>query len=37
PAWFDDYNNTHPHKALNMRSPREFRQAQASKNACPVL
>ncbi|KEZ75737.1 TRm1b transposase [Salinisphaera hydrothermalis C41B8] len=37
PGWFDDYNNTHPHKALKMRSPREFRQAQASENACPVL
>lgn len=37
PAWFDDYNNTHPQKALKMRSPREFRQAQASENACLVL
>ena len=22
--WFEDYNEVHPHKGLNMRSPREF-------------
>lgn len=30
PAWFDDYNNNHPHKALKMMSPQQFRCAQAS-------
>jgi len=30
PAWFDNYNNTHPRKALKTRSPREFREAQAN-------
>jgi putative transposase len=24
PHWFDDYNEVHPHKGLNMLSPREF-------------
>jgi transposase InsO family protein len=24
PHWFDDYNEIHPHKGLNMLSPREF-------------
>ena len=23
-AWFEDYNESHPHKALRMKSPREF-------------
>jgi hypothetical protein len=22
--WFEDYNDNHPHKALRMKSPREF-------------
>jgi len=26
-AWFDDYNQHHPHKGLRMRSPRQFLQA----------
>lgn len=26
PAWFDDYNNHHPHKGLKMLSPRQFRR-----------
>jgi len=26
PRWFEDYNNSHPHKALKMRSPREYRE-----------
>jgi len=30
PTWFDDYNNIHPHKALRMQSPREYRSAQAT-------
>lgn len=27
PGWFEDYNETHPHKGLNMLSPRQFRKA----------
>lgn len=27
PAWIEDYNEHHPHKALKMQSPREFRRA----------
>lgn len=30
PGWFEDYNENHPHKSLNMRSPREFRKEQLS-------
>ena len=34
-AWFEDYNESHPHKALRMKSPREFiRSFQPA--ACPV-
>ena len=33
PAWFDDYNKLHPHKALGMRSPAEFRATRELKNA----
>ena len=29
PAWIEDYNEHHPHKALKMQSPREFRRATA--------
>lgn len=29
-AWFDDYNDHHPHSGLKMRSPREFIQAQTA-------
>ncbi|HEU5380279.1 MAG TPA: integrase core domain-containing protein [Ktedonobacteraceae bacterium] len=25
--WFEHYNENHPHKALKMRSPREYRRA----------
>lgn len=28
PRWFEDYNRNHPHRALAMQSPREFRAAQ---------
>lgn len=31
PAWFEDYNSVHPHKGLKMKSPREFRESQTSK------
>jgi putative transposase len=29
PGWVEDYNESHPHSALRMRSPREFIRAQA--------
>ena len=35
-AWFEDYNNSHPHRALKMLSPREFIQANSLLAACPV-
>jgi len=37
PEWFDDYNENHPHKALKMKSPREFRRLSLKLEACPVL
>ncbi len=36
PNWFDDYNNSHPHKALRMRSPREYRECLNKLEGCPV-
>lgn len=30
--WMEDYNNLHPHKGLNMKSPREYRDAILSVN-----
>jgi hypothetical protein len=34
-AWFEDYSESHPHKALQIKSPREFiRNYQPA--ACPV-
>lgn len=30
PAWFDDYNEVHPHRGLNMKSPREYRSLHAT-------
>jgi hypothetical protein len=27
PTWFEDYNEVHPHQALRMKSPREYRRA----------
>ena len=36
-AWFEDYNNIHPHSGLRIRSPREFMASQLSNQAmCPV-
>jgi putative transposase len=35
PARFEDYNESHPHKALQMKSPREFMRGLRSA-ACPV-
>jgi len=36
PEWFDDYNENHPHKALKMMSPREFRKLSFKLEVCPV-
>lgn len=30
--WIEDYNNLHPHKRLNMKSPREYRDAMLAFN-----
>lgn len=35
--WFNHYNERHPHKALKYRSPRQFRRANLTHAACPVL
>jgi transposase InsO family protein len=37
PRWFEDYSDNHPHKALRMKSPREFIRSfhQPAAN-CPV-
>jgi transposase InsO family protein len=29
PAWFEDYNEVHPHSGLKFRSPREFLRLSA--------
>jgi transposase InsO family protein len=34
-CWFEDYNEMHPHRALGMRSPRQFVRAHQPA-ACPV-
>ena len=34
-SWFDDHNEMHPHRALGMRSPRQFIRAQHPA-ACPL-
>ena len=34
-AWFEDYNEMHPHKGLRMLSPREFIRFSATAG-CPV-
>ena len=36
PQWFEDYNEIHPHKALRMKSPREFIRSLQQPAACPV-
>jgi transposase InsO family protein len=36
PTWFEDYNTSHPHKALKMRSPREYREFLNKLEQCPV-
>ena len=30
PGWMEDYNEHHPHRALRMKSPREYRRLQAT-------
>jgi putative transposase len=35
-AWFEDYNEVHPHKALQLKSPREFIRSHLQPAACPV-
>ena len=35
PAWFEDYNESHPHKGPPMKSPREFIRSYQPA-ACPV-
>jgi len=36
PKWFEDYNEHHPHKALKMKSPREYRRYAAKLDECPA-
>src|ERR1700747_3897795 len=36
PAWFEDYNEVHPHSGLKFLSPREFLRLSASRNQLPV-
>ena len=35
PKWFEDYNEQAPHKALKMKTPREFRRLAAKLETCP--
>jgi transposase InsO family protein len=35
-VWLDDYNESHPHRGLRMRSPREFIRSQSQPAPCPV-
>ena len=34
--WFEDYNENHPHKGLQLKSPREFIRSHQQPAACPV-
>jgi transposase InsO family protein len=36
PSWFEDYNESHPHKALRLKSPCEFIRSFHQPAACPV-
>jgi transposase InsO family protein len=36
-SWFNDYNEVHPHKGLNMLSPREFIRSYSNRLTCPIL
>ena len=35
-AWFEHYNEIHPHRALGYRSPRQFIRASLTTNPCPI-
>jgi transposase InsO family protein len=35
-AWFEDYNEVHPHSGLKFLSPREFLRLSAYRNQLPV-
>jgi len=35
-TWFEDYNEVHPHKALRLKSPREFIRSYLQPAACPL-
>lgn len=35
-GWFNDYNESHPHKGLKMMSPREYRKHQNKLVTCPI-
>ena len=34
--WFEDYNEVHPHKALRLKSPREFIRSYLQPAAFPA-
>jgi putative transposase len=36
PGWFEDYNEYHPHKGLNMKSPRQYRRSINKLDECPI-
>jgi transposase InsO family protein len=36
PKWFEDYNDFHPHKALKMKSLREYKEFLNKLEQCPV-
>ena len=35
PAWFEHYNEVHPHRALGYRSPRQLIRTSSITNPCP--
>ncbi|MFQ6093928.1 MAG: integrase core domain-containing protein [bacterium] len=35
-TWFDAYNSSHPHQALKMRSPPQYRELLNRLEECPV-
>lgn len=36
PLCFEDYNENHPHKGLEMMSPREYKKHMEKVEDCPV-
>ena len=36
PTWCEDYTNSHPHKAMKMKSPREYREFLNKLEQCPI-